>query len=215
LVNHKKAKSKDNFVTINKNFLPTFGSALIGVMIISLASIALFLFVVHELDESGQAVPNFMQAYFSFREALQNNTGNEFTGEATAWLFVASSIPVGVDLIAITVPRCLPIGGRANSFLRHINTVQKKYLMPLHIYLSIAALGLGILHLTLSSCIANPFPELGLILTGILVTTGLFFKWKVVPTLFRKYLYKFHTSLIVSGVLLAILFIGHAVMDSD
>jgi hypothetical protein len=202
-------------VTTNKNFLPTLGSALIGVMIISLASIALLLFVLHELDESGQAIPNFMQAYFSFREALQNNTGNEFTGEATAWLFVASSIPVGVDLISRTVIRYVPIGGRANSFLRHINNVQKKYLMPLHTYLSIAALGLGILHLTLSSCVANPFPELGLILTGILVTTGLLFKWRVIPAFLRKALYKFHASLIVSGILLTILFTGHAVMDSD
>jgi len=146
---------------------------------------------------------------------LLNNTGNKFTGEATAWLFVASSIPVGVDLIARTVPRYVPIGGTAKSFLRHINNLQKKYLMPLHTYLSIAALGLGILHLTLSSCIANPFPELGLILMGILVTTGLLFKWKAVPALFRRYLYKFHASLIVSGVLLAILFSGHALMDSD
>ena len=202
-------------MTTSKNFLSALSSAFIGVLIVSLAGIALLIVIVHDLSQSGRAVSNFMQAYFSFREALQNNTGNEFTGEATAWLFVASSIPVGVDLIARTVPRYLPIGGRVNSFLRHINTVQKKYLMPLHTYLSIAALGLGILHLTLSSCIANPFPELGLILTGILVTTGLLFKCRAVPVILRKALYKFHASLMVTGVLLVILFTGHAVMDSD
>jgi hypothetical protein len=113
------------------------------------------------------------------------------------------------------VIRFVPIGGIAKNFLLNINNVQKKCLMPLHTYLSIAALGLGILHLTLSSCIANPFPELGLILTGILVTTGLLFKCRAVPVILRKALYKFHASLIVSGVLLAILFTGHAVMDSD
>jgi hypothetical protein len=202
-------------MTTNKNSLSVLSSAFIGMMIISLAGIALLFVIVDELDESGWAVPNFMQTYFSFREALQNNTGNEFTGEATAWLFGASSIPVGVDLISKTVIRYVPIGGTAKNFLRHINNLQRKYLMPLHTWLSIAALGLGILHLTLSSCIANPLPELALILSGILVITGLLFKWKAVPAIFRKALYKFHTSLIVTGVLLAILFTGHAVMDLD
>jgi hypothetical protein len=202
-------------MTTNKNSLSVLGSALIGVMLISLAGIALLFVIVKELDESGWAVPNFMQAYFSFREALQNNTGNEFTGEATAWLFGVSSIPVGVDLICRTVIRYVPIGGVVKNFLRRINSLQKKYLMPFHTYLSIAALGLGILHLTLSSCIANPFPELGLILTGILVTTGLLFKWRAVPAFLRKALYKFHASLMVTGVLLVILFTGHAVMDLD
>jgi hypothetical protein len=199
----------------NKKSFPALGSVLTGVMIISLIGIALLFVIVDELDESGQTVPNFTQAYISLNEALKNNTGNEFTGEATAWLFVASSIPVVVDLIGRTVPRYVPIGGNAISFLRHINNIQRRYLLPFHTYLSIATLGLGILHLTLSSCIANPFPELGLILTGILVTTGLLFKCGAIPVILRKALYKFHSSLIISGILLAILFTGHAVMDSD
>jgi hypothetical protein len=202
-------------MTTSKNFLSALSSAFIGALIISIVGSALLIVIVFDLSQSGRAVSNFTQAYFSFREALQNNTGNEFTGEATAWFFVVSSFPVGVDLIARTVPRYVPIGGTAKNFLRHINNLQKKYLMPLHTYLSIAALGLGILHLTLSSCVANPFPELGLILTGILVTTGLLFKWRVIPAFLRKALYKFHASLIVSGILLTILFTGHAVMDSD
>ena len=201
-------------MTANKNPLSTLGSAFIG-MIISLAGIALLFVIVGELAESGQAIPNFIQTYFSFREALQNNTGNEFTGEATTWLFGASSVPVGVDLISRATIRYAPFGETFKGFIRRSNNLQRKYLIPLHTYLSIAALGLGILHLTLSSCIANPLPEWGLILCGLLVTTGLLFKWKVVPAIFRKALYQFYTSLIVTGVLLAILFTGHAVMDSD
>jgi hypothetical protein len=202
-------------MTTNKNSASILGSAFIGAILISLAGIALLFVIAYELAESGWAVSNFMQAYSSFREALQNNTGNEFTGEATAWLFGASSVPVGVDLISRTVIRYVPVGGTIKSFLQRANNFQKKYLMSLHTYLSIVALGLGILHLTLSSCIANPFPELGLILTGILVTTGLLFKWTAVPTIFRKYLYKFHASLMITGVLLVILFTGHVVMGSD
>lgn len=196
----------------NKATPSILGLAFIGVMIISLAGIAILVVLVDELSESGWAVPNFIQTYFSFREALQNNTGNEITGEATAWLFGTASVPVGIDLIARTIVRYAPFGESILGFIRSVN---RKYLMPLHTYLSILALGLGILHFTLSSCVANPFPELGLILTSILVTTGLLFKWKIVPSAFRKVLYQFHASLIVSGILLVVLFTGHAVMGLD
>jgi hypothetical protein len=202
-------------MTTNKNSASILDSAFIGVMLVLFAGIALLFVIVNELDESGWAVPNFMQAYLSFREALRNNTGNEFTGEATAWFFGLASVPVFADLTSRLVTRYMSVGGTVKSFLRHANSLQKKHLMPLHTWFSVAALGLGILHLTLSSCIANPFPELGLILTGILVITGLLFKCRAVPGIFRKILYKFHASLIVSGVLLVILFAGHAVMDLD
>jgi archaellum component FlaF (FlaF/FlaG flagellin family) len=202
-------------MTINKTSRSIFGLAFTGVMVTSFAAIALLMIIVYELAQSGRAISNFTQTYLSFREALQNNTGNEFTGEATAWLFGVSSIPVGIDLISKTMIRYVPIEGTLINFIRRMNNLQKKYLMPLHTYLSIAALSLGILHLALSSCIANPFPELGLLLTGILVTTGLLFKWMAVPVNLRRTLYKFHSSLIVSGILLAALYTGHTVMGFD
>jgi hypothetical protein len=191
------------------------GLAFIGLVVVSLAGFALLDILANELAESGRAVPNFLQAAFSYHEAWQDSAGNEFTGEATALLFGASSVPVGVDLISKTVIRYAPFGETVKGFIRRINNVQRKYLMPLHTWLSILALGLGILHLILSTCAANPLPELGLILSGILVATGLLSKWKAVPTTFRKALYQFHASLIVSGILLVILLTGHAVMDSD
>jgi hypothetical protein len=199
----------------NKTSWSILGLAFIGLMIVSLAGIALLAVLVDELGEVGWTVPNFMQAYFAFRGTWQDSSGNEFTGEATAWLFGASTVPVGIDLISRTVIRYMPFGEKVKGFIRRINNIQRKYLMPLHTWLSITALGLGILHLTLSSCVGNPFPELGLILTGVLVTTGLLFKWKAVPSAFRKTLYQFHSSLIVLGVLLVILYTGHAVMGLD
>jgi hypothetical protein len=202
-------------MTTNKNPWSNLGSAFAGLVIISLAGFALLALLVTELVESGRSLPSFMQAYSSYREALQASSGNEFTGEMTGWLFGMSGVPVLVDLISRTVLRYAPIGETAKIFIQRLNTVQKKYLMPLHTWLSILALGLGVLHLALSSCVANPLPELGLILSGILVATGLLFKWKAVPASIRKALYQFHASLIVSGVLLAILFTGHAVMSSD
>jgi hypothetical protein len=199
----------------NKTSRSILGLTFIGFVIISLAGFALLAVLVDELVESGRTVPNFIQDYFTYRETWQDNTGNEFTGEATAWLFGVSGVPVGVDLISRTVIRYVPFGEIVKGYIRRINNVQRKYLMPLHTWLSIMALSLATLHLTLSSCIANPLPELGLILSGILVATGLLFKWKSMPSNFRKVLYQFHSSLIVTGALLAILYTGHAVMSSD
>jgi hypothetical protein len=187
----------------------------IGLVIVLLVGIAGLAVLANELAESGWAVPTFMQNYFSYREAWRESTGNEFTGEATAWLFGASSLPVGLDLISRTAIRYLPLGDKVTAFIRRINATQRKYLLPLHTWLSVLALGLGLLHLTLSTCAANPLPELGLFLCGLLVATGLLFKWKAVPATLRKALYQFHANLIVTGFLLVILFTGHVVMDSD
>ena len=126
-----------------------------------------------------------------------------------------ASAPVASDLILRSAIRYAPLSETMKVFLRRVNKLQRKYLMPLHTYLSILALGLGILHLSLSSCIANPFPEWGLILSGILIGTGLLFKWNTLPKILRKSLYQFHTSLIVSGTLLSILLFGHAIMEID
>jgi hypothetical protein len=202
-------------MTTNKNPSSNPGSAFAGLMIVSLAGFAFLAVLVIELVETGRSLPNFMLAYSTYRGTLQASSGNEFTGEVTGWLFGLSSVPVLIDLISRTILRHAPVGETGKRFIRQINTVQKKYLMPLHTWLSMLALGLGILHLTLSSCAANPLPELGLILSGVLVASGLLFKWKAIPASLRKTLYQFHASLIVSGVLLAILFIGHAVMSSD
>jgi len=151
-------------MTTNRNSWSNLGSAFAGLVIISLAGFALLAVVAVELVESGRSLPNFMQAYSSYRGALQASSGNEFTGEATGWLFGMSSVPVLIDLISRTVLRYAPIGQTGKNLIRRTNTLQKKYLMPLHTWLRIPALGLGILHHTLSSCAANPLPELGLIL---------------------------------------------------
>jgi hypothetical protein len=188
---------------------------IIGLAVIILAGIGLSLFVLDEVSEEGLAAPNFMRAFFPFGQNWPASTGDEFTGEATAWLFGASMIPVGLDLIFRFLLRLGFLGEASQGFIKRINCTQKKYLMPLHTYLSILALGFGILHLTRSSCALNPLPEIGLYVSGALVVTGLLIKWKVVPKSIFIVLYKLHTSLIVSGVLLVILVAGHSVMGLD
>jgi len=108
----------------NKTSQSILGMAFVGLVISSLAGIAWLAVLVDELAESGRTAPSFMQAYFFYGQILQNSTGNEFTGEATALLFGASTVPVVLDLIARTITRDAPLGERVKGFIRRINSVQ-------------------------------------------------------------------------------------------
>jgi len=194
---------------------PVLVWVLIGLMVISLIGVTGLVILMDELVEEGWTPPRLIQGSFPFPQSLAENSGDEFSGEATAWLFGASLIPVAIDLFSRAILRNVPLGEPVKGFIRRINKFQKKYLMWTHTLLSILGLGLGIWHLALSSCAANPLPELSLFLLGILVVTGLLFKWNAVPKSFRKFLFQFHANLIVSGVILTILFTGHVIMDFD
>lgn len=202
-------------MTMGKTSLSGLGWAIIGLIIISLVGIAILVVIVDDLAESGQAVPSFFLPASPYREAWKDNGRDEFTREATARFFGQSIIPVGVDLISRAVIRYVSIGETPKRSIRHIIHFQRKSLMPLQPYLSILASGLGILHLILSSCAANPLPELSLFLLGILVASGLLSKWNAIPDTLRKILNKFHNSLIITMIILVVLFTGHAVMDMD
>jgi hypothetical protein len=186
-----------------------------GLMIISMAGVALLIEIRNVLAESGGVIPDFLKTFINIGRPLRDGVGNEFTGDATAWLFGVSSIPVVIHWISRIILRYIPIGESIKEVVRRINTFQRKYLMPFHNWLSLPALGFGVAHLTLSSCEGNVLPEIGLILAGVLVATGLLIKLNLIPKSFRKALYQFHTSLIVSGLLLAILLIGHEALGSD
>ncbi len=189
----------------------TFG----GLIILTLLGISLLVVLFGEIAEEGWALPSTAKSNLTFLTSWQESSGNEFTGEATAWLFALASAPVAIDLISRSAIRYLPVFEKVKGFIRRVNNTQRKYLMPFHTYLSILALGMGILHLNLSSCNANPFPELGLVLSGVLVASGLLVKLKAIPSKIRKPLYQFHVSLVVTGVLFAILLVGHFVMNND
>jgi hypothetical protein len=115
----------------------------------------------------------------------------------------------------LTFPNFLRVGqeNEGNEWFARVNN---KYFMPFHTYLSMLALALAIVHLLFSSCPLNPFPEWGLIGAGILVVTGLIIKLrlavKISPKLV-KWIYQFHASLLVSGILVSILLAGHVLMD--
>ena len=203
-------------MNINRSSMSVLGWIIAGSAIIILVAIPVILVLLAEITEEGWRFPPLaIQSYFTSRSIWYESIGDEFTGNATAFLFIGSGLPVAIDLTSRSVIRYLPLTQSVKGFIQRANAVQRKYLMPYHTYLSILALCFGLLHLGLSNCIANPFPEIGLILAGVLVGTGLLIKVKKFPKILRKYLFQLHTSLIVSGALLTILLVGHLIMDVE
>jgi hypothetical protein len=175
---------------------------------------ALIVFNDNEIEYETEDFSEFdVEVPLPLAEAEAESAGNDTTGQATAWTAGIGFAPIVLDWVTRQVIRRVPMQEKAKAMFARFNGWQRKFILPLHTYLSIVALLLGILHLTLSSCAANPFPEMGLILMGALTVTGLVFKWKAAPSLMKRWFYKFHASLIVGGILSATLITGHLVMD--
>jgi hypothetical protein len=165
------------------------------------------------LDELGEEFKfNLNLPHLSFLKD-RDTKGDEFTGQASAWIFGLASLPVVIDLTAKFVTRRKNLSAKLKAAIQQLNLRQRKYLMPWHTYLSIAALGFGFLHLFLSSCPAVFLPELGLAMMTIMVVSGLVIKVKIGPISWRKILCKFHLSLVVSGIVVMTLFLSHVILD--
>jgi hypothetical protein len=198
-------------------YLLLFGGILIGLFILMAAGMGLLVLLLDEVSEDREDIAEFTsRLHFSFplRRDLENE-GNEFTGQISGWLFGIASLPVVFCLTARFISRRISLRPRLKGLLEWFTGVNKKYFMPFHTYLSILALVVAIVHLLFSSC-PNLLPELGLIIAGILVATGLAIKLRIIAKVspkFVKRLYQFHASLVVSGILITVLISGHILMD--
>ncbi|MCX6053519.1 MAG: hypothetical protein NTZ74_01115 [Chloroflexi bacterium] len=198
-----------------KKFWSSRYATILGTVIVVLTGmVVVFIFLEEALEEGGR-VPMLFLNGFSQSKMPQPGAGDEFSGGAAAWLFGISVVPILIKLLLRVIVQNIPLKETGKKFLEKFNWIQRKFLLPLHTPTSLMALGFGILHLRLSNCPNNPFPELGLLLSFILVMSGLLFKWKGIPLLFRQKAYQFHASLIASGVLLILLLTGHFIMDLD
>jgi hypothetical protein len=194
-----------------------FGGILIGLFILMAAGMGLLVLLLDEAGEDGINIAELnYQLPFSFplRGGLENE-GNEFTGQTSGWLFGIACLPVIFSLIARLISRRVSLHPRLKGLLEWFTSMNKKYFMPFHTYLSILALVVATVHLLISSC-PNPLPEWGLIIAGILVATGLIIKLRIASKVSPKLLkgiYQFHASLVVTGILISVLLAGHVFMD--
>jgi hypothetical protein len=150
----------------------------------------------------------------AFGEAgeIAGDRGDDTTGQVSAWLFGISCLPVAFNLIANAISRQAFIRSSIKEQIKRLNSWQRIHLMPFHTYLSLFALAVAGMHYLLSSCPSTSLPELGLISMSILVGTGLIIKLKIAPKSSRKWVYQFHANLIVSGILVAVLVLGHLII---
>jgi hypothetical protein len=198
-------------------YLYLFGGLLLVLAVLMAAGVGVLFLLLNEAGEDGEGFTRFPSLIpFSFPfGGGEENEGNGFTGQAAGWLFGIACVPVVFSLAARFINRRISLQSRLKGPLDWFTRLNKKYFLPFHTYLSVLALGLAIVHLVFSNC-PNPLPEWGLIGAGILVLTGLIIKLRIGPKIFpklTKWIYQFHASLVVSGILISILFAGHLFMD--
>jgi hypothetical protein len=190
-----------------------FGGILVGLALLMAAGVGFLILLLDEAGEDGRDITGLssLLSLSSSWRGGQENDGNEFTGQISGWLFGIACVPVAFSLTARLVGRRVALRPGVKGLHEWSTRVNRRYLMPFHTYLSIPALALAIFHLELSSC-PNPLPEWGLILAGILVATGVIVKLRIVPRLAKR-IYQFHSSLVVSAMLVGVLLAGHVIMD--
>jgi hypothetical protein len=145
---------------------------------------------------------------------VKNEKNNEATGQAAAWMLAAANISVLLSLL-IRVTRYTDLPAKINDRIKRFNQIQKKFLLPVHYVLNPLALGMAFIHFmsATSACKASGLPEWGLVLMALITGIGVMVKFKLSPKNFRKNTYQIHTNPIPLTLLLAILLIGHAVVD--
>jgi len=145
---------------------------------------------------------------------VKNEKNNEATGQAAAWMLAAANITVLLSLL-IRGTRYAALPAQINDRLKRFNQIQKKFLLPVHYFLNPLALGVAFIHFmsATSACKASGLPEWGLVLMALITGIGVMVKFKLSPKNFRKNTYQIHTNPIPLTLLLAILLIGHAVVD--
>jgi len=143
----------------------------------------------------------------------KDDHGNETTGEVAAWMFGVANFPVALSVILKTLARFIPPRLNFRDPLTRFNRQQKQYLMKVHYWLNPIALGVALIHLSLSSCTSTAFPEWGLGIMLVTVLLGLMMKFKLSPASMRQKVFRFHTSPILLIAAISILLIGHSIVD--
>lgn len=139
--------------------------------------------------------------------------GNEPTGQAAAWVFGAANLTVGISFLTRQAIRRFRHNDRLAEGLKRFNRLQKRYLLPIHYLLNPAAVLLAITHFSLSACRSSVLPEWGLALMAVIAAIGVLIKFRIPPQRLRKFVYKLHTSPLPLLLLIAVLLVGHQIVD--
>jgi len=139
--------------------------------------------------------------------------GNETGGQIAAWLLVLANFTVAISILTRWINRFASLGSGFKKTLTNLNRFQKKHLMRFHYYLNPAIAGIALWHWLTSCCRSTALPEWGLLLMVMVITLGLFLKYKIGPKPFQKTVYQIHTQPFIFIAIIMLLTIGHIIVD--
>ena len=145
--------------------------------------------------------------------AGRGEKGGEASGQIAAWLFGIANFPVAFSLLLKALGKATPESSNFKKVVARINRKQKQYLMKLHYWLNPVAAGVAIFHFLSTKCEATAIPELGLGVMLLICILGLMVTFRWSPTFMKRIVFRFHTNPIVFTAGIAILFIGHSMID--
>ena len=145
--------------------------------------------------------------------AGREEKGGEASGQIAAWLFGIANFPVLFSILLKGCAKAMPQSLKLKEAVGQINGKQKRYLMKLHYWLNPVAVGVAIIHFLSTKCEATAIPELGLGMMLLICILGLLVTFRLSPAFMRKAIFRLHTSPIVLIAGIAILLIGHSMIE--
>jgi hypothetical protein len=145
--------------------------------------------------------------------AGREEKGGEASGQIAAWLFGIANFPVLFSIILKGCAKAMPHSLKLKEAVGQINGKQKRHLMKLHYWLNPVAIGVAIIHFLSTKCEATAIPELGLGMMLLICILGLLMTFRLSPAFMRKAVFRLHTSPIVLMAGIAILMIGHSMIE--
>lgn len=213
-----KFSSMDHYRSVGRGKRPRRISlrALVPGVLFAMAVMALLMFAPHAGADGGR--DGHGGRYGKSDSSLsgrgkRGDKGNEFTGQAAAWIFVAANLSVTLSLFSRGLASRPQLSSKTKERIRRVNQIQKKGLMRFHYWLNPLGLLLAAIHFILSTCRSSPLPEWGLGGAATLVLIGSVIRFKLSPKRLRKAVYRIHTSPLSIGLVLLLLLIGHTIVD--
>jgi hypothetical protein len=145
--------------------------------------------------------------------ASREEKGGEASGQIAAWLFGIANFPVLFSILLKGFAKAMPHSLKLKEAVGQINGKQKRCLMKLHYWLNPAAIGVAIIHFLSTKCEGTAIPELGLGVMLLICILGLLVTFRLSPAFMRKAVFRLHTSPIVLIAGIAILMVGHSMIE--
>ena len=163
--------------------------------------------------EGGSNYSNRGDSEKNGKERNEKETGDEFTGFVAAGLFGLANLSVIFNILSRYAIRLLGSREAFKNAVLAFNRLQQKHLGRYHYLMNISAIAIASLHWYLSESFSISFQQLGMVLAVFLGFSGIMIKYRLVPQLFHRGLFKLHTSLFMPLAVLALIVSGHVLID--